>query len=472
MGAVWSKAVPSGPDDQSLPRPGEIVIALFDFEATEKDELTFRKRDRLEIIRASEPDWWYCTELTDGSLARAPKKGYVPSNMVTTKTLESEEWFYGRISRVQAETLLMKRPHSPGTYLVRHSEHQKGYSLSIRSASNIYLEMVKHYKIRDEDNLVFMSNHRKFNSLRELIAYYADGEKHGICCPLTGPLAKFRPDPIFRGLEVNPSDLEFIKTLGSGNFGQVHLCSYRGQEVAVKIMKDGAMEPEDFVAEAKAMKRCRHENLVKLLGVSTSGQFRILTEYMAKGALVDLLKTTDPEEVAQLTMACLMDIAANVANGMAYLEQKKIVHRDLAARNILINDYYFAKVADFGMARVIENDYILTTGSKIPIRWTAPEAISYHKFSVKSDIWSFGVLLWEIVTRGQKPYPAMTNEEVTQQVESGYRMPRPATKDCPLAAYDVMLKCWHAQPTKRPTFKWLHSHFSKASEDVYESIYI
>jgi fyn-related kinase len=136
------------------------------------------------------------------------------------------------------------------------------------------------------------------------------------------------------------------------------------------------------------------------------------------------------------------------------LEQCQYIHRDLAARNVLVGEKNIVKIADFGLSRIINNDeYIAHEGAKFPIKWTAPEAALFHKFTIKSDVWSFGILLAELITRGRIPYAGMTNAEVLGKVETGYRMEQ--MKDCPDALYQMMLECWKAVPEGRPTFETL-----------------
>lgn len=149
----------------------------------------------------------------------------------------------------------------------------------------------------------------------------------------------------------------------------------------------------------------------------------IVTELMKHGSLLDYLH----DKGRALRLPQLVDMAAQIAAGMAYLEAQNYIHRDLAARNVLVGENNICKVADFGLARVIEreNEYTAREGAKFPIKWTSPEAAMLNRFSIKSDVWSFGVLLTEVITYGRIPYPGMNNAEVLQQVEKGYRMPIP-----------------------------------------------
>lgn len=172
---------------------------------------------------------------------------------------------------------------------------------------------------------------------------------------------------------------------------------------------------------------------------------------MKFGSMLDYLSRGDG---ANLQPPTLIDMAAQVASGMAFLEGQGYIHRDLAARNILVGDNFICKVADFGLARLIEDDeYTAHEGAKFPIKWTAPEAALYNTFTIKSDVWSFGVLLTEIVTKGRIPYPGMTNAETIAQVERGYRMPIPP--NCPEPLYEIMMQCWNKEADARPTFEYL-----------------
>ena len=199
------------------------------------------------------------------------------------------------------------------------------------------------------------------------------------------------------------------------------------------------------------MKKLRHPKLVQLYAVCTQEDpLLIITELMSKGSLLDYLQG----DGRVLKLPQLIDMSAQVASGMAYLELHNYIHRDLAARNILVGENNICKVADFGLARLIADDeYNAHEGAKFPIKWTAPEAALYNRFSIKSDVWSFGILLTELVSYGRIPYPGMSNAEVLQQLERGYRMPCPP--NTPESLYQIMLDCWKKNPVDRPTFEAL-----------------
>ena len=212
--------------------------------------------------------------------------------------------------------------------------------------------------------------------------------------------------------EIDKSALKFLKKLGAGNFGEVWEGLWNDNaKVAIKILRKGTMQPEVFLEEAEIMKKLIHPKLVQLYAVcSREEPIYIVTELMTKGSLLEFLR----EEGRQvLDRTKMIDISAQVAEGMAFLESHGYVHRNLAARNVLVSDSLVVKIADFGLSRLyVKDEYVAHEGAKFPIKWTAPEACLVNEFSIKSDVWSFGILLTEITTFGRIPYPGMTNAEV------------------------------------------------------------
>eukprot|EP00127_Corallochytrium_limacisporum_P004888 Clim_evm32s191 gene=Clim_evmTU32s191 len=253
--------------------------------------------------------------------------------------------------------------------------------------------------------------------------------------------------------------------LGSGAFGDVWQGRWMGfgygdepLPVAIKTLQQDSDDEKRiaFFEEAELMKRFSHPNIVQLFGVSTLVEPQmIVTELLEKGSLSDVLKT----DSANLSVSRLMCMALEIAQGMSYLESQSFVHRDLAARNILVGEGYICKVADFGLSRVMEDDQYITRGGQIPVRWTAPEALKYRRFSSATDVWSFGVLLWEMYSYGERPYKDMRNEEVVAAIDSGYALPKP--EGCPPVMHDLMLQCWRLDPDERPTFAELLSQLQQ-----------
>uniref|UniRef100_A0A8C6HQX2 receptor protein-tyrosine kinase n=1 Tax=Mus spicilegus TaxID=10103 RepID=A0A8C6HQX2_MUSSI len=266
--------------------------------------------------------------------------------------------------------------------------------------------------------------------------------------------------------ELDATNISIDKVVGAGEFGEVcsgrlKLPSKKEISVAIKTLKVGYTEKQrrDFLGEASIMGQFDHPNIIRLEGVVTKSKpVMIVTEYMENGSLDSFLRKHD----AQFTVIQLVGMLRGIASGMKYLSDMGYVHRDLAARNILINSNLVCKVSDFGLSRVLEDDpeaAYTTRGGKIPIRWTSPEAIAYRKFTSASDVWSYGIVLWEVMSYGERPYWEMSNQDVIKAVDEGYRLPPPM--DCPAALYQLMLDCWQKDRNNRPKFEQIVSILDK-----------
>uniref|UniRef100_A0A8C1USK6 Fibroblast growth factor receptor n=1 Tax=Cyprinus carpio TaxID=7962 RepID=A0A8C1USK6_CYPCA len=279
--------------------------------------------------------------------------------------------------------------------------------------------------------------------------------------------------------EVPRERLVLGKPLGEGCFGQVVMGEAIGLDkdkpnritkVAVKMLKSDATEKDlsDLISEMEMMKMIgKHKNIINLLGACTQdGPLYVIVEYASKGNLREYLRARRPHGMEycynpdQVPVECmsikdLVSCAYQVARGMEYLASRKCIHRDLAARNVLVTEDNVMKIADFGLARDVHHiDYYKkTTNGRLPVKWMAPEALFDRIYTHQSDVWSFGVLLWEIFTLGGSPYPGVPVEELFKLLREGHRMDRPSA--CTQEIYLMMKDCWHAVPTQRPTFKQL-----------------
>ena len=260
--------------------------------------------------------------------------------------------------------------------------------------------------------------------------------------------------------EVEAGQITWSRKVGTGRFGEVWEGEYKEMTVAVKCHKPMSTMPDEFLWEAEIMKTLNHPNVIQLLGVCTKGdKIFMVTEFMEHGTLLDYLKGFG----RTLRLRALMIMAAQVASGMAYLQTQSIIHRDLAARSILVGESNVCKVSDFSEAQSsTRDDNPDHKGRNIPIKWLPPEAVVYQQFSVQTDIWSYGILLHEIVTGGSTPYPRMKQDEALKEIQSGYRMPCPS--GCPQDIYNVMVECWREEPSARPTFETVHLQVQRISE--------
>ncbi|CAH8584664.1 unnamed protein product [Schistosoma turkestanicum] len=441
-------------------------------------------QDRSNSLRTDE-DFWLVERIELKYMSNfCSRKGLVPreylqiiDNPITTHI----SWF--NIDRVEAERLLLLMGNPSGTYITRpSSDSDETFALSVRHL--------------DQTTLICYPNY--FLSVIKTTFYLIEVNADGIACCLTTPYSKnYEPPTKLSLLEVNRDNFEFIKKLGQGSFGEVWYGTWNNRmAVAIKkLLGNNNMNQKRFLNEAELMHRLNHPNIVKLLAVCTFPYHQptyIISELMENGSLKQYMQKLNPEKIK---MKNLLEMMNDVVKGMVYLEEQHYVHRDLRASNILVDSKNRLKVADFGLAHLLSDtdEYIGTFETKYPVRWTAPEGILKQAYSTKSDVWSFGILIHEILTFCELPYKEFTVNEVKIRVCSGYRLPRPIlrisstdfilhvddqyevpkrknleTFMCPISIYNKLLECWHASPDERPSFNSLRYFIEELLEKEIE----
>ncbi|XP_074993299.1 tyrosine-protein kinase Fer isoform X2 [Calonectris borealis] len=371
----------------------------------------------------------------------------------TEKPLAEQDWYHGAIPRIEAQELLKQQ----GDFLVRESHGKPGeYVLSVFSDGQR-----RHFIIQYADNQ-YRFEGTGFPTIPQLIEHHYTTKqvitkKSGVV--LLNPVVKDKK------WVLNHEDVTLGELLGKGNFGEVYKGTLKDKTpVAVKTCKEDL--PQElkikFLSEARILKQYDHPNIVKLIGVCTQRQpIYIVMELVPGGDFLSFLRKKKDE----LKTKQLVKFSLDAASGMAYLESKNCIHRDLAARNCLVGESNILKISDFGMSRQEDDGVYSSSGLKqIPIKWTAPEALNYGRYTSESDVWSFGILLWETFSLGVCPYPGMTNQQAREQVEKGYRMSAP--QKCPEEIYKIMQRCWDYKPENRPKFSEIQKELASIKKKV------
>ncbi|XP_052048222.1 tyrosine-protein kinase Fer isoform X2 [Apodemus sylvaticus] len=372
---------------------------------------------------------------------------------VGEKPLAEHDWYHGAIPRIEAQELLKQQ----GDFLVRESHGKPGeYVLSVYSDGQR-----RHFIIQFVDNL-YRFEGTGFSNIPQLIEHHFSTKQ--VITKKSG-VVLLNPIPKDKKWVLNHEDVSLGELLGKGNFGEVYKGTLKDKTpVAVKTCKEDL--PQElkikFLQEAKILKQYDHPNIVKLIGVCTQRQpVYIIMELVPGGDFLTFLRKRKDE----LKLKQLVKFSLDVASGMLYLEGKNCIHRDLAARNCLVGENNTLKISDFGMSRQEDGGVYSSSGLKqIPIKWTAPEALNYGRYSSESDVWSFGILLWETFSLGVCPYPGMTNQQAREQVERGYRMSAP--QNCPEEIFTIMMKCWDYKPENRPKFSDLHKELTGIKKKI------
>ncbi|RDD37190.1 Tyrosine-protein kinase CSK [Trichoplax sp. H2] len=454
------------PTTVSNPNVGTEFRVLYKFKGPKADSPILRVDDTVTVTGiCSQVQGWCYVKTSDNKRERVPTAILVEVHR--NPVIESAyDWFHGRITRDQAESRLKNA--RDGIFLIRESTHYPGdYSISLSCKNG-----VQHYRIvHTPTDMMTIDNEVFFTDLEKLIAHYMINDM-GLVTPLKIACGyRGEKKPIINKQHfaaegwLLPME-EIVKDsviLGKGEFGSVQKGFYRGRPVAIKSMNASNVATELLLHEASISTHLNHPNLVELIGIAADdNNMYMIVELMPRGSLVDYLRSRGRSVINEEIQ---LKFALDICEGMCYLSSKNFVHRDLAARNVLLSDNEKAKISDFGLTIQLNNEAAPSLGTrKIAVKWTAPEAVRSQEvlFSVKSDVWSFGIVLWELYSFGRIPYPRVSKDEVMEHIEEGYRMDSP--DGCSEVIYQLMSDCWNYKPESRPSFPRMREILRKFSE--------
>ncbi|KAL7053628.1 hypothetical protein AAHC03_026984 [Spirometra sp. Aus1] len=460
MKTMWRR-IRKKPSTEINSNTKRMAVALYDYAATQPSDLNFKLGDLLEVYESGpmQTNWCTARNIITG------EAGLIPTNFVTYTegdSLALASW--RNIGRSEAELELLMPGVQSGFFLLRPSTDAASFALSVRCGDESSPD-VKHFKINVEpgSRQYYIQPEKTFNSLDDLLRFHQDNSLAGDVF-LTRPRPRNVVPPPIAECEVDRSCLNLIEKLGAGHFGEVYRAKMLSVDVAVKTCFK-ATTREEFLEEAKVMHQLNHPRLVRFIGICCRPETEpiyLITEFMSKGSLKDYLAEAD-QRCIQYTW--LVDIIYQVSTAMAFLEEVEVVHRDLRAANVLVAGDDSVKVADFGLTKFIFSDSNQSVDHlNFPVRWTAPEAMQAgYKPCHKADVWSFGVLMFEVMTFASTPYAALSVAEVLPFLRSGNRLPHPRSLGftCDDDIYVAMHNCWSLQPEDRPDFKYLEIYLQE-----------
>ncbi|XP_039231978.1 tyrosine-protein kinase Fer isoform X5 [Drosophila yakuba] len=375
---------------------------------------------------------------------RSQSLGSLSISLSTNRPLYEEEWFHGVLPREEVVRLL----NNDGDFLVRETIRNEESQIVLSVCWNGH----KHFIVQTTSEGNFRFEGPPFASIQELIMHQYHSE-----LPVTVKSGSILRRPVCRERwELSNDDVVLLERIGRGNFGDVYKAKLKSTKLDVAVKTCRMTLPDEqkrkFLQEGRILKQYDHPNIVKLIGICVQKQpIMIVMELVLGGSLLTYLRKNSNGLTTRQQMGMCRDAAA----GMRYLESKNCIHRDLAARNCLVDLEHSVKISDFGMSRE-EEEYIVSDGMKqIPVKWTAPEALNFGKYTSLCDVWSYGILMWEIFSKGDTPYSGMTNSRARERIDTGYRMPTP--KSTPEEMYRLMLQCWAADAESRPHFDEIYN---------------
>eukprot|EP00040_Diaphanoeca_grandis_P030694 m.182064 g.182064 ORF g.182064 m.182064 type:complete len:844 (+) comp32094_c0_seq1:227-2758(+) len=379
--------------------------------------------------------------------------------VVDDGSMEANEWFHGVLARAKVSELLQRR----GDFLVRESANKVGKLVLSVFVDPSRPHPISHFPL-NPDNGMFSFEGDAFPTVRELLDYHLQTKE----VITQKSLASIERPAKRSERPFTHDDVTKLKRLGKGNFGDVYegLILKTNTRCAIKTCRANAGNAERFLEEADTLNQYKHPNIVQIHGVIKREPIWILLELCEGGELLQYLRKKDV--VVSVSEKC--NWAYEAASGIAYLHTKNCIHRDLAARNCLLtgDDPMLLKISDFGMSRVAVDDEDLytanTSARQIPIRWTAPEALEHLEYYTSTDVWGYGIMIWEIFSGGKLPYAGFNNSQTRHEVtKNGYRLECPS--DCPEQVYGIMSRCWQHDKTDRPTMSQIESDIAQINSE-------
>lgn len=416
------------------------------------DYCIYEDIDKLDSLSSSSSEQnsnqsYDLSQKNDKLIIKANKHDGYFSLPVTKHYCQTPSFYFKNLNRNQSEALLAG--HENGVFLIRNSVNFKG-NLTLSFINNFEYE---HYLIeKDRKSNVSINDDLWFTTVEKLIKHY-QLNKENLSTVLTVGLSSndLYIDPRLEMNIINVKDVKFHEFIGSGEFADVRKVEINKKICAVKLFKDSENTIKDCLHEAEIMSSLNNESILKIYGISIQTRILIYSEYMVYGCLLEYLRSRGRNLIEIIE---LIKHSYQVANGLEYLETKKIIHRDICAANILLSRYKSAKIGDFGSAissSSNSNRALNEYSTKLRIKWTAPEALRGKNFSSKSDVWSFGILLWEIFSYGRTPYPRVPIDHIERYIMNGDRMKIPDSCNPEMA--QIISSCWKLKPNERPSFK-------------------
>ncbi|XP_045900103.1 focal adhesion kinase 1-like isoform X2 [Micropterus dolomieu] len=453
-------------DEQSIHKFFEILSPIYRF-----DKECFKC--------ALGSSWVIAVELAIGpeeGISYLTDKGLTPTHLANFNQVQSIQYSAleekDRKGMLQLNVAGAPEPLTVTTALLTTAENMAdlidGYCRLVSSATHSFIVRVQKEGDRALPSIPKVSNHERRMEKR------MDGVRaRAVCVSETDDYAEIIDEedtytmPSTRDYEIQRDCIELGRCIGEGQFGDVHQGVYISSEnpalsVAVKTCKNSTSDSvrEKFLQEALTMRQFDHPHIVKLMGVITENPVWIIMELCTLGELRSFLQVRK----YSLDLASLILYSYQLSTALAYLESKRFVHRDIAARNVLVSTVDCVKLGDFGLSRYMEDSsYYKASKGKLPIKWMAPESINFRRFTTASDVWMFGVCMWEILMFGIKPFQGVKNNDVIGRIENGERLAMPP--QCPPTLYSLMTKCWSYDPSKRPRFTELKTQLSTILEE-------